>query len=131
MDPITKTRIDKVLADLANDSGGTYQAGTFLPQTWDSGFAVATERGLSLPAEWMTPSMLAWAIRQVSRENPGTSFVGTWLDKGVVFVDAVVYYAADRREAAIAAGRAAGQVAIYDFGEKASIILYATEERYS
>lgn len=123
MDPITKTRIDKVMADLANDGGGTYQAGTFLPVTWGAGFAVATEKGLSLPAEWMTPSMLAWTLRQVGRENPTCSFVGTWLDKGVVFVDAVRYFSADRREAAIQAGRESGQLAIYDFGQKESITL--------
>lgn len=123
MDPITKTRIDKVMADLANDGGGTYQAGTFLPVTWGAGFAVATADGLAFPAEVATESMLAWAMRQVSRENPRTSYVGTWLDNGVVYIDAVRFFAEDRREAAIQAGREAGQLAIYDFGQKESITL--------
>lgn len=123
MDSITERAIGKVLADLANDGGGTYQAGTFLPFTAREGFAVASPNGLKLPAELVTPSMAAWALRQVSRENPRTSFVGTWLDNGVVYFDAVTYFSAANRERAIAAGRENGQLAIYDFATKESVTL--------
>lgn len=123
MDIIERRAAGAVLADLANTGGGTYQQGTFLPFRPDNGFAVSLQGGLKLPWETVTPSMVMWAMRQVSREYPSASYVGTWLDNGVVYIDPVAYFGPERREAAIKAGRAHDQLAIYDFGAKEAITL--------
>jgi hypothetical protein len=121
MDRILEAQANAVLSDLVNNGGGTYQQGTLLPFSPDKGYAVAIG-GVKLPADCATVSMVEWALRQVAREF-FTSYVGTWLDEGVVYCDAVVYFANDQFERACAAGREAGQKAIYDFGQKVSVTL--------
>lgn len=123
MDRIEQAAIHAVMADLANDGGGTYQANTFLPFRPASGFAVGAVAGIALPFEVVTPSMVSWALRQVARENASASYVGTWLDEGVVYFDAVHYFSAERERAAREAGRHNGQQAIFDFGAKESVAL--------
>lgn len=121
MDHITRKAIDEVMADLANDGGGTYQAGTFLPFRPESGFAVAIG-GVTLPAVACTEESLRWALWAVGSEFM-TSFVGTWLNEGTVYVDGVTYFNGSRRDDAIDAGREHGQLAIYDYATKEAISL--------
>jgi hypothetical protein len=117
---ITDTAADRVAADLVEFGGGTYEAGTLTPFVPTSGFAVGVG-GFNLPADGVTVEQIRFGSK-VAGEY-GELFVGTWLDDGTVYFDAVRYFGADRREAAIALGIAREQAAIYDFGAKASIIL--------
>jgi len=119
MDRTLEAAANVVVADLADHGGGTYERGTLLPFTPSDGFAVAVG-GIHLDAEVVGPENAEWALRAVGGEYE-TSFVGTWLDDGVVYFDAVMYFAADRGVQALAAGRFYEQKAIYDFATKESI----------
>jgi K+-transporting ATPase A subunit len=111
-----------VIADLASNGGGTYGNSTLLPFKPPAGYAVGIG-GLVMPAECATPSMVLWAFRQVSREHPTASFIGTWLDNGVVYIDAVEYFATTRRPSAMLRGMECGQKAIFDFAAGEAITL--------
>jgi hypothetical protein len=123
MDRTLERQANIGLADLAQDGGGTYQAGTLLKVVWPVGYVVGIG-GVALPAANVDAATFVWAARMAATEYNG-SFVGTWLDEGRVYFDAVEYFGADRREDAIQRGIALGQKAIYDFGAQADIILPA------
>lgn len=103
---------DVVHQTFAN-GGGTYEGATLLPFTPKGGFAVGIG-GINFPDTALTPEAIAWLARRVSGEH-GTVYIGTWLDGGRVYIDAVEYYGADRMLAARARGVERGQIAIYDF----------------
>ena len=121
LDRTLEAAAEQVVADLADHGGGTYERSTLLPFTPSDGFAVAIG-GIHLPDDVVGPENAEWALRAVGGEYE-TSYVGTWLDDGVVYFDAVMYFGADRGAQAIAAGRFYEQKAIYDFGTKESVTL--------
>ena len=121
MDRTTKRAADTMLADLANTGGGTYESGTLLPFTPKVGFAVGLG-GVHFPASMVTAKLLVQYAKAVTTEHEA-SFVGTWLDKGIVYIDAVVYYGSHARRTAIEQGREAGQQAIFDFSTGEDITL--------
>lgn len=114
MDRTTERAAQRVLADLVQDGGGTYEAKTFLPFKPATGFAVGIG-GLHLPVASVTAEVVVWASKAAAGEYE-TSFFGTWLKDGAVYFDAVRYFAGDQRRDALLAGYQAGQEAIYDFG---------------
>lgn len=115
MDPV-----NQVIAYTAEHGGGTFEQGTFLPFEPKSGYAVAIGGArVSAEADLQVVRMLLHVVPQEYE----ASFVGTWLEGGTLFIDAVRYFAADRREAALLAGYQAGQQAIYDFAAGESIYL--------
>ena len=105
------------LADLAQDGGGTYEAETYLPFRPTSGFAVGIG-GARIPAAAYDIQTAYWLLRAVSTEYEA-NYVGTWLDGGMVHVDAVRYIR--DLSSAVVLARAMGQEAIYDFGDRISI----------
>jgi len=121
MDTTTTQQATTIVADLANDGGGTYETATLIPFKPEVGFAVGIG-GVRYPASLFTPGVAAWLLRAVGQEYE-TSFVGTWLDNETVCVDAVRYFAGSNRKDALLAGYQAGQDAIYDFGMSESIYL--------
>lgn len=121
MDQTTKRAADRMLADLANDGGGTYESGTLLPFTPKVGFAVGLG-GVKLPASMVDAELLVRFAKAVATEHE-TSYVGTWLDNGIVHFDAVVYYGAHARRTAEEQGREANQKAIHDFSTGEDIVL--------
>jgi len=108
-----------VLTDLAMNGGGTYEAKTLIPFTPCHGWAVG-QAGIHLPARDVTVATIAWATKAVSSEYE-TSFVGTWLDGGVVYFDAVHYVVAVDRATSL--GIEYGQKAIFDFARQEAVTL--------
>lgn len=120
MDTITQAS-QQAIADLAENGGGTYHFDTMAPFTPADGFAVGIG-GINLPADDTNAERLAWGLRTVAAEF-GATLAGTWLNEGKVYIDAVMYFPADQRDRAMAAGRYYCQLAIFDFGSKESIDL--------
>lgn len=109
---------DIVSATAAN-GGGTFEAGTLLPFEPTDGYAVAIASVARLSVH--TPAaQLVDTARRVAQEY-GSSFVGTWVHEGYVYVDPVQYVR--DRERAIRIGREHGQQAIYSFGDQEVITL--------
>jgi hypothetical protein len=105
--------IGKVMADLSDHGGGTYEQGTYLTFAPKDGYAVAIG-GITIPTDQAERASLTWAMRVVTKEFGG-SLVGTWVTDDKVYIDAVEYFGADRRQAALTAARRRDQLAIYDF----------------
>lgn len=113
----------RLAADVVHETfakgGGTYEGRTLLPFHPDHGFAVGIG-GINLPDTELTPAAIAWLARRVAGEH-GTVYVGTWLDGGRLYVDAVEYIADEPR--ARARGVERGQIAIYDFEHDRAVML--------
>lgn len=107
------------LGDLARDGGGTYNRDDLSPFRPIAGYAVAVG-GVELAYGGVTGDVLGWAADAVASEF-STHLVGTWLDDGIVYIDAVRHIR--NRETAIKLGQDAGQQAIYDFATGESITL--------
>lgn len=121
MDRTQEQAASRVIADLVENGGGTYEQGTLLPFRPTSGYAVGIG-GIHLPATAVTPEAVVWAMKAAASEY-ATYYVGTWLNDAVVYFDAVLYFGPERREAAMQAGRDAGQMAIYSFAETEALTL--------
>lgn len=119
MSTATHEAAAKVLADLLQSGGGTYVAGTLRPIRPTHGYAVAVG-GVKVRSDKATIGSIAFLGEYLPEEH-GTHFFGTWLDKGIVYIDAVRIDL--DRATAIERGRAHGQVAIYDFAAKEAIEL--------
>lgn len=119
MDSTIANAAATVLTDLADKGGGTYEAKTLIPFRPESGYAVGVG-GIHLPAHDTTVEAIEWALRAVAGEY-STSFVGTWLDKGIVYFDAVMYFR--DFDSATLQGRLSGQQAIYDFANGEAVAL--------
>lgn len=119
MDSTLERQANVVLADLVANGGGTYEGKTLLPFTPTTGFAVGIG-GIHLPADTVTAEAVVWAMKAVASEYE-TAFVGTWLDDGIVYFDAVHYVVALDR--AMRLGQQAGQKAIYSFATKEALPL--------
>ena len=114
----------RIIADLAENGGGTYDALNLQPVTWTTGFAVAIG-GVQISADDATPTRIASAVRMVKSEWM-TPFVGTWRGGGTVYVDAVEYIRDPGR--AKARGRDANQLSIYDFATGEVVWLVSEEQ---
>lgn len=110
-----------VLVDTAERGGGTYERGTLLPFRPNSGYAVGIG-GIKLPASDATAESIVWALKAVGGEYE-TSYVGTWLDSGTVYFDAVKYFGEGEEVRAIACARFYGQAAIYDFALGEAVLI--------
>lgn len=119
MDQTLTRQAEKVLSDIAEHGGGTYEARTLIPFTPPIGYAVGLG-GIHLPQHIVDVDAVAWALKAVTSEYE-SSYGGTWLNDGLVYFDAVTFFL--NRENAIAVGQATGQQAIYDFGAKEAITL--------
>lgn len=119
LDRTTETAATTVLADLVSSGGGTYEQGTLLPFTPRDGFAVGLG-GIHLPMAVVTADAVMWACKAVASEHEA-SLVGTWLHDGLVYFDAVRYYAAGRRDDAMRDGWLGDQQAIYDFAAREAV----------
>lgn len=109
------------LVTTVENGGGTFYADTLLPLELQRGYAVAYG-GVTLdPAKVDAETLRQWA-RRVSQEWDA-SLVGTWLEGGVLYVDAVRIFSFDRFTQAVQFGVDNGQLAIYDFESGASIPL--------
>lgn len=121
MDKHVRKLAHEALARTVNDGGSTFEGRTMLPFTPGVGFSVGIG-GAILPATTVTGEALAWLARRIAQEYE-TTYVGTWLNEGKVYVDAVRYFGAHGREDAIACAREHGQLAIYDFAAGEAIML--------
>ncbi len=118
-DQTKRDALNRILADLAENGGGTYERGTLLPFRPDDGYAVGVG-GIHLPANIFTAEAVGWSTKAVGSEYD-TSYVGTWQEGNTVYIDAVVYIK-DRTEAMLR-GMQEWQTAIYSFAEAKSIFL--------
>lgn len=87
-----------------------------------SGFAVSTrpDLGLCIPLYTFDSQILSnWVSNHAELLGREDLYIGTWVDCGWVYVDVTQVFA--DRSAAISAGRAADQLAIYDLAEGISI----------
>jgi hypothetical protein len=121
MDTITLRAANAVLAATVENGGATFDGRTLLPFTPSDGYAVAVG-GTRYPEAGFDANVLSWMAKAVSSEYE-TTYAGTWVEGTTVFIDAVKYFAADRRADALAAGRYYGQKAIFDFAAGESIYL--------
>ncbi len=125
-DLASERAVGPVLTDLVNKGGGTYQAGSLTPFTPSYGYAVGIG-GVTLPVGGVDSESLSWAIGQVASEfRP--AYIGTWLDDGVVYIDAVMYFRPERLPEALNTAYQAGQLAIFDFGTQSSILVGKPED---
>lgn len=114
----------EALIATVENGGGTFFGDTLMPVDIRRGYAVGVG-GVTLDPAKVTDEVLReWATR-VGQEW-GTSFVGTWLDNGIFYLDAVQVFAEGRRAAALEAARSSGQKAIYDFATHS--VVSVTEE---
>lgn len=117
-----KTPGQRLLSDAMQNGGGTYTAADLQPYHPSDGFAVGLG-GVELNAEGDEPisaDALEAIVRDIA-EAYGTTYVGTWLSKGILYVDAVLI-CWDERSAYYAASNA-GQEAVYDFSRGESLRL--------
>jgi hypothetical protein len=121
MDTSAQAKGSAMIADLANNGGGTYVQRTLESLRPIAGFAVGVG-GLAVPVAECTAEVIAFLAKGVAGEYMA-DYVGTWLDDGIVYIDAVNLFGADDRAKAEACGRFYGQKAIFDFGAKESIDL--------
>lgn len=119
LDRTTERPAQEIVSDLVTKGGGTYERSTLLPFEPADGYAVGIG-GIKLPVAQVTADSVAWALRNVGSEFD-TVLVGTWESGGYVHFDAVRYFAAHRKEAALTLGWQRGQQAIYDFGGKVAV----------
>ena len=119
MNGYTQEALNAALADLAESGGGTYKGRTLEKVQPTSGFAVGIG-GFAMPAGNVTADVLGWAVHAVAGEF-FADHVGTWLDDGTVYFDAVRIV--PDLAAAIKLGYEHGEKAIYDFENAESIAL--------
>ncbi len=111
---------EAAIAKTVDQGGGTFATdGT--PFEPESGYAVGVG-GIILDPATTGAFRLRHAFRQVHKDFGG-NYVGTWLDEGQLYVDAVAYLWSDERDAAISLARSCNQLAIYDFAAGESITL--------
>jgi hypothetical protein len=123
MDRTTRRIAADILARTVEHGGGTFEGATLLPFEPKVGYAVGIG-GVAVPVQTLDIEMVAWVARAVASEYM-TSHVGTWLNNGTVFIDAVRYFEAGPAGLARATqvARDAGQLAFYDFGNQKDITL--------
>lgn len=119
MDRILKRAANEALAFTAEHGGGTFEYKTLLLQEWQTGYVVAIG-GITFKAECLTADVLAWAAKAVGGEYM-TTYIGTWLDNGIVYIDAVRFLAS--KVDAVLLGIEHGQKAIYDCANNEVIAL--------
>lgn len=109
--PMTAERVN-VLSYTRQHGGGTFIAATYSDDgtaelaNLTDGYAVGVSpKGLTIP--------------QAIAASPAARYIGTWIDDGTLYVDAVIH--THNRRSAIALGRAFDQLAIYDFAAGESI----------
>jgi hypothetical protein len=100
---------------LAN-GGGTFDALTLAPFDPDHGYCVGTAP--STAAYVRDIGMIDRVARIIAGEWRST-FVGTWINDGIVHVDPVTYTV--DRDYALSLARKYGQIAIYDCAARATI----------
>lgn len=121
MDNTQERLANDVIARTVEDGGCTFEARTLLPFTPSVGYAVGIG-GAKLPSMHVGPELLTWLAKAVASEYE-TVYAGTWLDNGIVYIDAVKYFGAGEDVRAIACARFYGQAALYDFAAGESIII--------
>ncbi len=107
----------QLIADLHANGGGTYEAVSLAPFSPTEGYAIGIG-GPTFRLQDIDGASLAIVLRDLAA-TAGTGYVGTWLDSGTVYLDAVVY-TTDPRTAARTAYEHK-QKALYDFGSGLSL----------
>lgn len=118
MDRTTQQQAAQMLADLANDGGGTYERSTFIPFRPKDGYAVGVG-GAKFPASGFTIEVAGW-LGKACAEEYDELFFGTWLDGETVHIDAVRYFAAGSFDEAHLLALKLQQAAFYSFADKVS-----------
>jgi hypothetical protein len=119
--PVAYSAAQDALANTVSDGGGTFYADTLLPAGLRQGFAVGIG-GAILDPRFVDADSLATTAKRVGQEFIST-YVGTWLDENILYVDAVEVLAPDRLHDALALARDKGQKAIFDFSTGREITL--------
>jgi len=122
----TTAQAQQMLADIANNGGGTYTQRDLEPYRPIAGYIVAIG-GAILPAKDVTAESIVLVAKAVAGEHM-TDLVGTWLDDGKVYIDAVRHIR--DRVGAERIGREFGQIAIYDLAADEAIVLTDEDGEY-
>lgn len=120
-DPTTNRKATAILAATVESGGCTFDARNLLAFAPATGYAVGVG-GARLPAGDVTAEVIANTAYRVAQEFDST-YAGTWLDEGFVYIDAIRYFGSERRGDALACGRLYGQKAIFDFATQEAIAL--------
>lgn len=117
----------EALAYTVSNGGGTFEAFNMLPFTplTGDGYAVAVG-GIKLHAEFVDRDVFAMWVKAVAAEHEAT-FVGTWLNDGLLYIDAIEYVRDPGRAKAL--GRLTGQLSIYNFATNEVEWLVSEEAR--
>lgn len=110
------TNLEWAVQSTLDNDGGTFNAETYRMVLRSSGYAVAIEDTLTVPAD--DRRAIEVAIEVMARMGRGP-FIGTWVKDGTVYVDSVVIL--PDRASALIVGRAFRQQAIYDFATQTAI----------
>ena len=118
--------IADTLAAMAGQGGGTLDLSTGSAATRESGYYVGGAHGI-LP--WLFPSDPAmaetlvvtgqWRDAVESMTGQGAAYVGVWEHSGLYYVDATEWYAEEWD--ALEAGRARGEIAVWDIAKGTEI----------
>lgn len=109
----------RIIADLVDNGGGTYVAGTLDPFMPDDGYAVGIA-GIEVNASDLTAEVAEVTMRDLAKEH-GAYHVGTWEKDGIVYIDAVRYFGGAGGQSAVRFAREHNQQELYSFADRRSL----------
>jgi len=114
---MTNDPIAALMAYTIENGGGTFEQGTYLPFKPADGYAVAIAGITLTEADATYEAIKRWGKAIVTEHE--ASFLGTWLNEGLLYLDAVVYIR--DLDFALRTASAHNQLAIFDFANMTSI----------